>query len=69
MSSLPLCTVDRDYVLVLERALQDIGISPALTPDVDRPTHYIVLVAEEDVDRAASALKERGTFVPKGARI
>jgi hypothetical protein len=59
-----ICAVDRDYVLVIERALKAAGITPTFTPDVDRSTHYIVQVAQEDVDRASTALKEYGAFVP-----
>jgi len=58
-----ICAVDRDYVLVIERALQAADISPTFTPDADRPTHYIVQIAEEDVDRAFTALEEYGMFV------
>lgn len=60
----PLCTVDRDYVLVVERALKAANITPALIPDPDRPTHYIVQVAPEAVDQATAALKEYGKFIP-----
>lgn len=59
-----LCAVDRDYIRVIERALKAASITPTLTPDSDRPTHYIVHVAEEDVDRATAALRQYGTFVP-----
>jgi len=58
-----ICAVDRDYVLVIERALKAADITPTFTPDVDRSTHYIVQVAQEDVDRASTALKEYGAFV------
>jgi hypothetical protein len=61
----PLCTVDRDYVLVIERALKAADITPALIPDPGRPTHYIVQVAEEDVDQATAALKKYGRFIPQ----
>ena len=59
-----LCTVNRDYVRVIDQALQFAGITPTLIPDPGRSTHYIVQVAEEDVDRAADLLKQRGMFVP-----
>lgn len=58
-----LCTIDRDFVRVVDRALQFAGISPTLVPDPDRSTHYVVQVAEEDVDRAAEVLKQRGVFL------
>ncbi len=60
----PLCTIDRDFVRVVDRALEFTGISPTLTPDPGRSTHYIVQVPEEDVDRACAALHEYGTFIP-----
>lgn len=58
-----LCTVDRNYVQVVDRALKAAGLTPTLIPFTDRPTHYIVRVPEEDVDRACAALHEYGVFV------
>jgi len=58
-----ICAVDRDYVLVVDRALRFAGIIPTLIPDTNRPTHYIVQVAQEDVGRAAEVLEQRGIFV------
>lgn len=45
------------------QAAQD--TSPQPITDAGRPTHYIVQVAEEDVDRASTALKEYGAFEPR----
>lgn len=64
-----ICAVDRDYVLVIEQALKAVGVTPTLTPDAGRPTHYIVQVAEEDVDRAAEALEQRGMFVSQEEKV
>ena len=61
-----LCSVDRDLVMVVERVLATASVTPTLSPDPSRPlTHYHVAVAEEDVDRARSALLARGAFVPE----
>jgi hypothetical protein len=63
-----ICTVDRDFVIVVERALATASVTPTYSPDIDRPSHYRGEVAAEDVDRAQAALLEYGTFKqPEGS--
>ena len=63
-----LCSVDRDFVMVVERALAAASVTSTLSPDPSCPlTHYHIWVAEEDVDRARSALLARGASVPEAS--
>ena len=61
-----LCSVDRDFVMVVERALATESVTPAFIPDPARPlTHYLVMVEDDKVDQARAALEIVGTFVPE----
>ena len=61
-----LCSVDRDFVMVVERALATVSVTPTFTPDPARPlTHYLVMVEDDEVDRVRAALETVGTFVPE----
>ena len=64
-----LCSVDRDFVMVVERALATVSVTPTFTPDPTRPlTHYHVMVEDDEVDQAHAALEMVGTFVPEEVR-
>ena len=64
-----LCSVDRSFVLVVERALATVSVTPTFTPDPTRPhTHYLVMVEDDEVDQAHAALEMVGTFVPEEVR-
>jgi hypothetical protein len=61
-----LCSVDRGFVLVVERALATESVTPTFIPDPARPlTHYLVMVEGDEVDQAQAALEMVGTFVPE----
>jgi hypothetical protein len=61
-----LCAVDRSFVLVVERALATVSVTPTFTPDPTQPlTHYHVMVEDDEVDQAQAALEKVGTFVPE----
>ena len=61
------CSVDRSFVMVVERALATVSVTPAFIPDPARPlTHYLVMVEDDGVDRVRAALETVGTFVPEG---
>ena len=64
-----LCAVDRSFVLVVERALATVSVTPTFIPDPARPhTHYHVMVEDDEVDQAHAALEKVGTFVPEEVR-
>jgi len=64
-----LCAVDRSFVLVVERALATVSVTPTFIPDPARPlTHYHVMVEDDEVDRVRAALEMVGTFVPEEVR-
>ena len=61
-----ICSVDRSFVMVVERALATESVTPALIPDPARPlTHYLVMVEDDEVDQAQAALEMVGAFVPE----
>jgi hypothetical protein len=61
-----LCSVDRSFVLVVERALATESVTPTFIPDPARPlTHYLVMVEDGEVDQAQAALEMVGAFVPE----
>jgi len=61
-----LCSVDRSFVMVVERALATESVTPTFIPDPTRPlTHYLVIVEDDEVDQAQAALEMVGTFVPE----
>ena len=64
-----LCSVDRSFVMVVERALATESVTPTFIPDPARPlTHYLVMVEDDEVDQAHAALEMVGTFVPEEVR-
>jgi hypothetical protein len=64
-----LCSVDRDFVMVVERALATVSVTPTFIPDPARPnTHYHVMVEDDEVDQAHAALEMVGTFIPEEVR-
>jgi len=61
-----LCSVDRSFVLVVERALATESVTPTFISDPARPlTHYLVMVEDDKVDQAQAALEMVGAFIPE----
>ena len=64
-----LCSVDRSFVLVVERALATGSVTPTFISDPARPlTHYLVMVEDDKVDQAQAALEMVGVFIPEEVR-